>query len=486
MGIYTKKILFVLVAVSNLLFLSNANAVNWLMLQGVTEEPYPLVWGFLQPSYMKTTGSTLSTGPWEGQQALNNVIQPDLSSSQVFQVQRARIGIRGALPANENISYFVLAEYGNNGITQPGGGGGRVTLTDATVTFSHIKGAKIRVGQMKVPMSEEVYQGIMAFNYINLTNIANQQLIERPFWTDGNAPCRISDNPAPAPPPLQVASDPLYLQYCNGDIQTQFRSAAVAVRDTGIQVFDSFRDGSWEHSYALLIGQGGANKDDRDNNLDKTIYWSSERIFGGQKAMQKGYKLFAWRTTGKRTIYDSFALDAGGTSLEDAKREYDRNLMGVGGTYFDGKYRFWAEYIKVDGMIFNGSTAGAVPGAVNNAGPMPGFPFQSGTVVAQFKTEAEGEGDGGYLDFGYRIKPHIELDVRYDWYNRVTNMDNADELVFKTWTLGAQYFFDMTTKLIVNYEMRSVEAPGLPSSDPVNVIADDTDSRISAQVFVLF
>ena len=105
-----KKILFVLIATSNIIFLGSANAVNWLQLQGVTEEPYPLVWGFLQPSYMQTSGSTLSTGPWQGQQAMINVIQPDLSSSQTFQIQRARIGVRGALADQDKISYFLLAE----------------------------------------------------------------------------------------------------------------------------------------------------------------------------------------------------------------------------------------------------------------------------------------------------------------------------------------------------------------------------------------
>lgn len=478
-----KKLLFVLITSSYFTFIGSASAVNWLQLQGVTAEPYPLVWGFLQPSFIRTAGTELSTGPWQGQQALNNVIQPDLSSSQVFQVQRTRVGIRGAVADSDKISYFLLAEYGNNGITQPGGGSGKVTLTDATVTFAHIKGAKIRVGQMKIPMSEEVYQGIMAFNYINFTNMANQQLIERPFWTDGNAPCMIKTNPMGAPAPQ--LSDPLYLQFCNGDSQTQFRSAAVAARDTGILVFDSFLSGGWEHSYGVMIGQGGANKDDRDDHLDRTLYIASEKIFSGVKIFRQGLKLYAWHTAGKRTIYDSATLNAGGTSLEAAEREYDRKLTGVGGTYFDGTYRFWAEYIKADGMIFNGSTGGAVPGSVNSAAP-PAVPFPAGSVVAQFKTEPEGEGDGGYLDFGYRVKPNVELDIRYDWYNRVTNMASTDELKFETWTLGAQYFFSSSAKFIVNYEKRSVEAPGLPSSDPVNQIADDTDNRISAQVFVLF
>lgn len=464
MGHSFKRALYVLVVLCSFFWLGSANAVNWLMLQGVTEEPYPLLWGFLQPAYMQTSGTTLSTGPWQGQNALANVIQPDLSSSQVFQIQRARIGVRGALPANEKISYLVLAEYGNNGITQPGGGAGKVTLTDATMTFSQIKGARIRFGQMKVPMSEEVYQGIVAFNYINLTNIANQQLVERPFWTDGQSPC------------VPGVSDDNYLRFCNGDSQTQFRSGAVAVRDIGIQVFDSFRNGAWEHSYSVLIGQGGANKDDWNDSLDNTIYLSTEKIFGGMKAFRKGYKLYAWRTSGKRTIYDSATLAGGGTSLEAAEREYDRNLMGIGGTYFDGKYRFWAEYIKVDGMIFDSSTGGAVPGAVDN----------TGNAVSQFLTMPEGKGDGGYVDFGYRITPKIELDIRYDWYNRVTNLLSTDERKFETWTLGVQYFFNQTTKAMVNYEIRDVEAPGYPSSHPVNQIANDTDDRISAQLFLFF
>jgi len=471
-----KSMLWMVVAV-NIVGVNAAHAANWLTLQGVTNEPYPLIWGFLQPAYMKTSGSTLPiTGNnqvdfWAGQLALVNAIQPDLSSSQVFQVQRTRIGVRGALPDAEKISYFVLAEYGNNGITQPGGGAGKVTLSDATVTFSQIKGAKIRVGQMKVPMSEEVYQGIVTFNYINLTSMANQQLVERPLWTDGNSACVISTG-GPLPPLSNIQ----YTQFCNGDAQTQFRSAVVAVRDIGVQIFDSFAHDGWEHSYAVLIGQGGANKDNRNSSLDKTVYLSSEKIFGGKRAFRKGYKIYAWRTKGKRTIYDSSVLSAGGSSLIAAEREYDRRVSGLGGTLSMGKYRFWAELNYAKGMIFNGSKGGAVPGAVSN----------NGAFVSQFWTVPTGESNGGYLDFGYRVAPKVELDIRYDWYNRVTNMTDKDEAEFVTWTLGAQYFFSRTTKATINYEIRSVEFPNLAGSHPKNIITAETDNRLSAQVFLFF
>lgn len=449
---------------------AQSQAANWLMLQGTEPQdaaPRAKLWGFLQPTFQSTSGTKLpgsAAATWGGQHSQFNTHQPDLASNQMFQLQRARIGIRGAnFPLDGKINYFLLAELGNNGITQPGGGAGAVKLTDATVTFNHIKGARFRVGQMKIPMSEEVYQGIFTFNYINFTNFANQQLIERPFWTDGKAPCD------------PTGTDVNYLRFCNGDAQTQFRSSAVAVRDIGIQMFETFSVDDWEHSYAILIGQGGISKDDRDDNLDTTVYWASEKVFSGKGPRRHGLKLYAWQTKGKRTIYDSATLVTGG-SLTSAEVEYDRNLTGIGGTYWDGKFRVWAELLGAEGMIFNGSTGGAVPGAVRN----------DGLAVSQFVLAPDGEGDGGYIDFGYRITPKVELDVRYDWYNRVTNLTDLDERKYETLTYGVQYFFNKKTRLMINYEVREFEAPKLASNHPANVLADTMDNRLSAQVFAAF
>ena len=443
-----------------------SQAANWLMLQGTEPSgvaPRAKVWGFLQPTFFSTSGTKLPVGGWSGQHAQFNVHQPDLSSNRIFQIQRARVGVRGNnFPLDDKINYFILAEYGNNGITQPGGDGG-VTLTDASVTLNHIKGARLRVGQMKVPMSEEVYQGIFTFNYINFTNVANQQLIERPFWTDGTAAC-------------DPTTTTLYTKFCNGDLHTQFRTGSVAVRDIGVQVFDTFKQGDWEHSYALLVGQGGIKRDSRNDSMDTTVYLATEKVFGGKGPRRQGMKLYAWNTNGKRTIYDSATLAAGGTSLTAAEREYDRKLTGLGWTYFDGKYRFWGEYIKAKGMIFNGSTGGAVPGAINNAGD----------AVSQFLLSTTGESDGWYLDFGYRITPKIELDYRYDIYNRVTNLAASAERTYETHTLGMQYFFNKKTRFMLNYEIRTLEAPGLPGTHDANKTGDAMDDRISAQVFAAF
>lgn len=389
------------------------------------------------------------------------------------------------MPLDSNVNYFLLAELGNNGITQPGGGSGSVKLTDATVTLNHIKGMRVRVGQMKVPMAEEVYQGIMTFNYVNFTNMANQQLIERPFWTDGTTACRQKDftpTTGPTAGVLQAQSGENYLRYCNGDAQTQFRSSAVAVRDTGIQLFDTFKsDNGWEHSYALLYGNGGANKDNRDGEFDTTVYWSSEKVFGGKGPWRDHMKMFAWNTSGKRTLYSSATLNAGG-SLESAEKVYDRNLSGIGFIYQKDKIRFWTEFMQADGMIFTGSTGGAVPGAISN----------TGNQVSQFTMSPTGESDGGYIDFGYKITPKIELDIRYDWYNRVTNLAAGAERKYETTTLGLQYRFNKKTKFMINYEMREFNAPGAAPSSAAgaagvpNKIAESMEDKVSAQLFVLF
>ncbi len=58
----------------------------------------------------------------------------------------------------------------------------------------------------------------------------------------------------------------------------------------------------------VLYGNGDVNKDNRDNQFDITLYWSSEKIFSGKGPWRNHMKMFAWSTKGKRTIYDSTTL----------------------------------------------------------------------------------------------------------------------------------------------------------------------------------
>ena len=420
-----------------------AEAANWLMLQGAEKPgtaPRAKLWGFLQPTYRATDGTDLQAGPWKGQEAQFNQIAPQLSSNKQFSIARARIGVRGTgFPLNSKINYFFLAEFGSNGITWPAGGKGAAKITDASVTFNYIPGARIRAGQFKTPGAEEGLQAIHVFDYVNFTNVTNQLLLERFFDSDGSVAGNVN-----AP---------------NGPVS--------AFRDIGVQIFDTFKTGAWNTSYALMFGNGnGIARGDNNGELDSYYYVSTEKVFAGQGGRVESLKLFAWYQTGKRTLL------TGATQTEGS---YDRTRNGLGLTFRRNKIRAAAEYIMADGMIFNGTDGGAVVGAMNNAG----------TAKAGFNILPEDKANGYYVHFGYMVLPKLELDVRYDVLNRATETA-AGERRFNTTTLGGQWFFDKKNRITFNYELRSAEAPNLASSAAPNLILDGMDDRISLQLTSIF
>ena len=422
----------------------SANATNWLKLQGT--EPSgstdrAKLWGFIQPEYDYTSNSKLPAGPWNGQKAVFNQIGPDLNSSSTFNLRRARVGVRGAnFPLDGKTNYFLLFEGGDNGITKFTNGGSAVALTDASVTLNYIPHARVRVGQFKYPGEEEGLQAIHVFNYINFTSVTDQLLLERFFDGDGSN--------------TQDENEPV---------------AFGAFRDIGIQVFDWFNWMGMEHTYAAMLGNGsGVDREDNNNEKDYYLYWASEKVFGDSKGPRReGLKFLGWYQKGERSL--EFVNGVAG------KQDYDRKRYGVGSTFRKGKWRAAAEYVWADGMVLNGTDGGAVPGSLSN----------NGGTVASYNMEPEEKADGWYLDFGYRVHPKWELDVRYDTLSRATQTP-AKERKFDTWTLGAQYFLNKKSRLLLNYEIRDAEAPNLPSSDTANQVLDSMDDRVSLQLLVIF
>ena len=125
---------------------------------------------------------------------------------------------------------------GNNGITEPGNSFAK--MTDASVTFNHLKGARIRAGLFKYPGSEEGLQAIHVFDYINFTWVTAQMMLER--FPNRNYTANIPPQSLPPEVPF------------NG-----FENGVGAFRDVGVQVFDWFKVGNdWELSYAAMIGNG--------------------------------------------------------------------------------------------------------------------------------------------------------------------------------------------------------------------------------------
>jgi hypothetical protein len=422
------------------------DAANWLMLQGV--EPKANIgkatfWGFIQPAWMQTDGSVLRAGAWAGQAAQFNQLPPTFSQHAAFNLNRARLGLRGAnIPGAEQVHYFLLAEFGNNGITRAGDG--RAKLVDASLTFNQIPGARIRVGQFKYPGAEEGLQAIHLNDYINYTAVTDQLLNERFFNSDGTD---TSDNAGDRNAP-------------NGSIG--------AFRDIGVQVFDAFRSGAWEHSYAVMLGNGnGIDRGDNDSSKDLYLYASSELLLGGLPgSRQNGLKLFIWQQQGKRHLL------AGTAQVLSA---FDRTRQGIGFSFREHSYRLVSELIHANGVIPNGTDGSAVPGALNNAG----------TRVASFNVLADNKASGWYLDFGYALTPQWEIDLRYDALDRGTAMA-VTERDYRTTTLGVQYFFSKTLRLTLNQEFRTANAPYLPATDTANIILDGTDDRTSLQLTAVF
>jgi hypothetical protein len=418
-----------------------ALAANWLMLQGTERDsaaPRAKLWGFIQTQYQKDYSDPGPTPGGGDGYVPPKLIGPNLDDQDGFNVNRARIGVRGqGFPLDGKVNYFILAELGNNGITY--GSDGKI-LSDASITLNYIKGARIRMGLFKYPGAEEGLQAIHVFDYVNFTQVSNQMLLER-FSTS---------NDTNHVPPSDVP---------NADMNAYSRSVG-AFRDVGVQVFDSFKSGNWDTSYALMYGNGnGLNYADNDSNKDTYVYLSTERAYGGKGPFLQSLKFWVWGQSGKRT------------NPYDTSQEFDRTRSGIGVKYFKKPFRITAEYMSGKGVIFQGQHR----------------------ATMQYNDE---KADGYYLDLGWYI-PHSnwEIDLRYDKYTRGEHLTQGpnynpgtvlssanDESRFETVTIGTQYHFNKKTKLQIEYADRSFES----DTPQVNAQLKDVKGRLAVQVTHIF
>jgi hypothetical protein len=446
----------------------NAFGANWLQLQGTEPEgaeQLAKVWGFVQVQYQDDSSDPNPAGGF----IPPKLIGPNLETQSAFNVNRARIGVRGvAMPLDQKINYFLLLEMGNNGITEPEGSFSKAT--DASITLNHFDGARFRAGLFKFPGSEEGLQAIHVFDYINFTWVTQQMLLER-FPNQSYTP---NNPPTTLPPESRLNA---------------FDRGVGAFRDVGVQMFDWFKFADdWEWSYAVMIGNGnGLNFSDNDDNKDVYLYTSFEKVYGGRGPRRQGLKFFAWSHSGKRTA--DISADAclnpaasfpacgpqgsGRISTVYNPVEYDRDRMGVGVKYLRNGLRATAEYMEGEGMIWQ-----APHNSTFGIGPGQGVPGGAGNG-------ALAEGTGYYVEGGWRIpNSKWELDLRYDVYNRLDG--NQFEIEFKRTTLGAQYFFNPRVRLAINYELRDAEAVNFPSGAGPNANVDGIDNRIALQLTAIW
>ncbi len=452
--------------------MGTAHATNWFQLQGTEPNgtaPLYKVFGFIQPTYFSTGGSTVSglVGPgaaFNGTAPNFNLVAPQHTSSSSFEIMRARIAVRGTvLPISNKIDYFIMAEFGNNGATQVPGGS-VVRLTDASVTFNQIPGARVRVGLFKAPGAEEMMMGIPAMDYVNFTTVTQQLLFNE--FTNGN----VYTNAAAK---LTGGAGGYEANVAENDVE----------RDIGVQVFDWFNNGPWQFTYAGMVGNGAPINGTQ--TASQPSYYARVQesyIFHHSKGPhQAGVTAWLWGHVGHGQ------LNVGSATSAYTTQNYTYERFGGGAQFRSsfmtpGAMSATGEWMRGNGWILVPAAFGLPPGGAVCGAGTTGNPLCTGSIYPGHNNQA----DGWYLQGGVFATRNVQLEVRYDQYNRLIN-SAANERIFKTWTFGAQYWFSPMARVTLNYAVNRLVVPFPKAAGPnANPVANSMDNVISLQTTLMF
>jgi len=457
-----------------------AHAINWLMLQGVEGKKAPdhRLFAFVQPAFTSTKGDPLQgiRGPLananNGQQVAANTITPNFNKTNELYLRRARLGARGRFTGplknsfTSKINYFGLLALDDGLFNQPQFSRDRrpVSLDHASLTFNHIPGARIRAGLFKNPITEEVFQAVATIDFIEFTSFNATAALENFYSGTANV----------------VGSPGTGTSAGSGQRSAYGFSAA---RDWGVQVFDSFKRGKWDLSYAVKVGRGEATHrgSDSDNNEELYLYASAEYdLPGGRGPRKNGVKVYGWHQSGEREFYN-----------DTNEEEFDRERFGIGvkglGKFFGSKYkqRFGAELEFAEGMIF--------------LGPIGGVAGNGDVAIA---TDDDNKSRAISLEYGLYIGKW-QFDARWAreqrLYESAANINDGNEREIDATTLGVTYHFTKKARLTFNYVFQDVEQtddyellPGLNQNqvntinNNVGIATDSVGDRIGLQLTYIF
>jgi hypothetical protein len=440
----TNKIIISVAALSVLS--AGLNAADWLSIAGT--EPTmikvdgkkvkntnnkPRFWGFIQVGYQKDYGTIFQKN------GINKtpfvMLTPNVDTQSSFEVNRARLAVRGMIDKDNKFNYFFMTEFGEDGITSPAGHKVSNYLTDASITYRGIPYVNVRVGQFKYPGSEEGMRAVFASEYRNFSTAGAQLLLER--FIPNNA---TEDEP--------------------GLFQAAPTQSVGAYRDRGAELFHTAHlQKNVTLSLAGMVGNGtGLSSQNSSGKLTYYGYVASEYLFGkGRGYFTESLKGFAWYQNGKRRLHNE---------------NYTRERYGAGVDYFHNGLRIDLEYVKAKGMIYNGAKdVDSDPYGVD-------WQFQ---IAADKKNVA----DGGYISAQYYVIPKkVELLARYDYLDRLTNLKaQGGERDFKTTTVGMSYHFKGPNRIDLNYAFRDITAPNNAKAQKV---LDNCGNLLSIQATLKF
>ncbi len=423
------------------------HGADWLYIQGTERcnpatgtdslqcRDKPNIWGFVQLKYEENHATPVISG------GVNKTgfayVKPDLQHQKEFNLYRARLGVRGMFDNQNKTNYFILTEFGRNGVTDTVDSNFGPALMDASVTFRHVdEYANLRTGLFKYPGSEEGLQARFVSPFILFSDMTNALLLERFNKTA---------------PTDSFAGD----TYINRP-----ERGVGAFRDSGIELFKTYKlQDDWALSYALMLGNGSGLSWEHDGCYTGYGYLAAQKSLGGGKGYYtKALKLYSWYQYGIRQLYNN-----------NVQHEYERIRYGLGGTYFNKGLRLEGEFTQAEGMIFTG---------VNDTNTLDSETSWSYVIEAERKNRSHGY----YVSANYEIMKKTELFARYDSLHSMTN-NAAKKRIFSTLTLGASYRFKGPTRLDFNYLIRDAKAP---DNATAQAILNNIDDIIALQLTVKF
>ena len=205
-----------------------------------------------------------------------------------------------------------------------------------------------------------------------------------------------------------------------------YGGAVYGFRDVGLQLFDSYLLGKSEVSWAVMVGNGRAKWMDNDQALDT---WAR---------LQYAFLPAGNRHKGTRDEVAAFVWFQRGERLLDTDRSHTRERAGAGFHYRSGALELRTEAVVAKGVLFSGQA--------------PAFPGNPLSILP------DGEAFGGTLGAGYRVVPHVELNLAGALVNQEPGK-GAAERVFSEMVLGAQYIVSPSTRLMFNLKVRDFRAP---------------------------
>lgn len=411
-------------------------AANWVMLQGTESKVGNNPWGFAQVRAEHNEG-TIFVGTDGKNKTPFSYIRPNLREQEAAGVARFRLGLRGSLTDDNNINYFLLTEFGTNGITQPLDSYQNNHVTDASITLRYLP-VYIRIGKFKYAGSEEGNMARFVSPFIHFSTVGDQLMLERYIDTSKT----------------DVVVGSAY--------QGKPSQGVGAYRDSGIQLFQSLDiDATNRVTLAYMLGNGSglSHSNENDGYFTHYAYLSYEAILGGGKGyFQEAFKVYGWYQSGKRLLY------ANGSS-----ELYDRVRYGAGITYFANGFRLGAEYLKGQGMIVSGAKD-------INSDP------STNQWEYMIQTAKDSEADGYYILSTYELLEQFDIIGRYDVYHRMTNSE-ALLREFQTLSTGVSYRFNSKNRLDFNYLFNSIRAPHNSRAD--RLLKENVGNLISLQYTIV-